>query len=82
MDLSSSFDPKHLVDEAMRRHPHSVRVFLRWRMKCVGCPFGVFHSIAHACEEHSVDLGEFLSALEREGPPRLDATLLPHPPPA
>jgi hybrid cluster-associated redox disulfide protein len=57
-------DPKALVDEAMRRWPATVGVFMRWRMKCVGCPFGVFHSIEHACEEHEQDLARFLAALE------------------
>ena len=33
----------------------TVGVFIRWRMKCVGCPFGVFHSIEHACEEHVLE---------------------------
>ena len=82
MDLSAGFDPRHLVDDAMRRWPHTVSVFLRWRMKCVGCPFGVFHSIAHACEEHSVDLPKFLDDLEREALREVDATSPLRPPPA
>lgn len=58
-------DPKMLVDDVMRRWPATVPLFLRWRMKCVGCPFGVFHSVEHACEEHSETLAPFLAALEK-----------------
>jgi hybrid cluster-associated redox disulfide protein len=54
-----------LVDDVMRRWPQTVAVFIRRRMKCVGCPFGVFHTIEQACEEHSIELAEFAAALER-----------------
>jgi hybrid cluster-associated redox disulfide protein len=60
----NAIDSKALVDEVMRRWPATVGVFMRWRMKCVGCPFGVFHSVEHACEEHAQDLARFLAALE------------------
>ncbi len=58
-------DSTMLVDEVMRRWPDTVGAFIRFRMKCVGCPFGVFHTIEHACEEHSTDKMAFLAALER-----------------
>jgi hybrid cluster-associated redox disulfide protein len=57
-------DPTAMVDEVMRRWPPTVGVFMRWRMKCVGCPFGVFHSVEHACEEHEQELATFLAALQ------------------
>ena len=52
-----------LVDEVMRRWPWTIRTFVQWDMKCVGCPFGVFHSIDHACDEHGTDREAFLAAL-------------------
>ena len=61
----ATLDPATMVDDVMRRWPATVAVFVRWRMKCIGCPFGVFHSVAHACEEHQQDLAPFLAALER-----------------
>jgi hybrid cluster-associated redox disulfide protein len=51
------------VDEVMRRWPWTIRAFIQWRMKCVGCPFGVFHGIDYACDEHGVDGEAFLAAL-------------------
>jgi hypothetical protein len=33
-------------------------------MKCIGCPFGTFHTIDHACVEHETDAPSFLAALE------------------
>jgi hybrid cluster-associated redox disulfide protein len=48
------------VDEVMRRWPSTIRVFLDFRMRCVGCPIAAFHSIDEACEEHDVDASAFL----------------------
>jgi hybrid cluster-associated redox disulfide protein len=44
----------------MRRWPSTIRVFLDFRMKCVGCPIAAFHSIDEACAEHEVDAAVFL----------------------
>ena len=48
------------VDDVMRRWPSTIRVFLDFRMRCVGCPIAAFHSIDEACEEHGVDAAVFL----------------------
>lgn len=57
-------DPQSTVDGVMRRWPATIGVFIRWRMKCVGCPFGTFHTIEHACLEHGTDAPSFFAALE------------------
>jgi hybrid cluster-associated redox disulfide protein len=51
------------VDEVMRSHPTTIRVFLDFRMGCVGCPIACFHTVDDACGEHGVDRGAFLRAL-------------------
>jgi len=51
------------VEEVMRQWPQTIRTFLDFRMGCVGCPISGFHSIADACEEHRIDLEDFLAAL-------------------
>jgi hybrid cluster-associated redox disulfide protein len=48
-------DPSMSVDEIMRRWPATIRVFIRNRMLCIGCPIGVFHSVRDACEAHNLD---------------------------
>jgi hybrid cluster-associated redox disulfide protein len=53
------------VDEVMRRWPPAIRVFLDFKMGCVGCPIGSFHSVADACREHGVKLEEFLARLNQ-----------------
>jgi hybrid cluster-associated redox disulfide protein len=53
-----------LVDDVMRRWPATVRCFLSVRMKCIGCPFAVFHTVADACIEHNVIEKEFMRSLE------------------
>jgi hybrid cluster-associated redox disulfide protein len=52
-----------LVDDVMHSAPETIRVFLQFRMGCVGCPIACFHTVDDACREHSVDRDEFLSAL-------------------
>ncbi|OCK53512.1 DUF1858 domain-containing protein [Bradyrhizobium sp. LMTR 3] len=53
-----------MVDDVMRRWPSTIRVFLEFRMRCVGCPIATFHSVDEACDEHSVDAAAFLSKLQ------------------
>ena len=73
-DVTHGLDPETMVDALMRRWPNTVKVFIHWRMKCIGCPFGIFHSIERACEEHGVERGTFVEALENAMPA---GTLLP-----
>ena len=58
-------DATDLVDDVMTERPATIRVFLTHKMLCVGCPIGVFHTVADACLEHGVALGPFLAELER-----------------
>jgi hybrid cluster-associated redox disulfide protein len=53
------------VDDVMRCCPATIRVFLDYRMRCVGCPIACFHTVADACREHGVDHAGFLSDLRR-----------------
>ena len=43
------FGSDDLVDDIMRRAPHTIRVFLAFRMACVGCPIATFHTVDDAC---------------------------------
>jgi hybrid cluster-associated redox disulfide protein len=52
------------VDEVMRRWPATIRIFLDFRMGCVGCPIAAFHSVEEACNEHDVNLAAFLPRLQ------------------
>jgi len=52
-----------LVDDVMSGAPETIRVFLQFRMGCVGCPIACFHSVDDACREHGVDRNAFLNAL-------------------
>ncbi|MBI5262588.1 MAG: DUF1858 domain-containing protein [Bradyrhizobium sp.] len=52
-----------LVDDIMRGWPQTIRVFLEFRMSCVGCPIATFHTVDDACREHGVEQDAFLKAL-------------------
>ena len=51
------------VDEIMRRWPATIRVMIRNKMLCIGCPIGVFHTVLDACAAHRVDLESFSKEL-------------------
>jgi hybrid cluster-associated redox disulfide protein len=53
------------VDHVMNRWPTSIRVFMDFKMSCVGCPIATFHSVEEASREHEIDAAVFLSALQR-----------------
>lgn len=53
-----------VVDEIMRKWPATVAVMLSYRMLCVGCPIGTFHTVAEACREHRIDETRFILDLE------------------
>ena len=57
------FGSDDLVDDIMRTAPRTIRVFLAFRMACVGCPIATFHSVDEACHEHGVDRDSFMTAL-------------------
>lgn len=58
-----AIDSYLLVDDVMSRWPATIRVFLDFRMSCVGCPIASFHSVDEACREHGVDRDSFMAAL-------------------
>lgn len=65
-----TIDPEMTVDEIMRRWPATIRVFIRNRMLCIGCPIGVFHTVKDACDAHRIDednfSGELLAAMRKD----------------
>jgi hybrid cluster-associated redox disulfide protein len=65
-DLTGLEDPIGFddpVQDVMNDRPATIRVFLDFRMGCVGCPIACFHTVDDACREHGVDRGAFLKAL-------------------
>ena len=58
-----------IVGEVMTTRPATIRVFLTFRMGCVGCPISAFHTVDDACKEHGVDRDKFLAALRAAATP-------------
>jgi len=44
------------VADIMSRWPATIGVFIDFRMHCIGCPIGHFHTLADAAEEHRIPL--------------------------
>mgnify|MGYP003656415120 CR=1 FL=1 len=59
----STLDPDMPVDEIMRRWPATIRVMIRHRMLCIGCPVGPFHTVADAAAAHEVNEAGFTADL-------------------
>jgi hybrid cluster-associated redox disulfide protein len=59
----SAFTLDMTVEQVMNRWPDSIRVFLDFRMSCVGCPIASFHSVDEASREDQIDGTAFLAAL-------------------
>jgi hybrid cluster-associated redox disulfide protein len=59
VNLPETIDPEMTVDEIMRRWPMTIRVFMRHGMLCTGCPIGIFHTVADACQAHRLDIEPF-----------------------
>lgn len=69
--------PDTIVDQIMRRQSATIRVFLRYRMRCIGCPLGPFHSVGYACAEYGLGRERFiedLNAVIADDPAPQDAT--------
>lgn len=60
------------VAEIMVRWPGTIAVFVAYRLHCVGCPIGPFHTLADAAAEHRIDhaalLRDVTAAVAREVP--------------
>ncbi len=63
-------DPEMTVDEMMRRWPATIRVLIRNRMLCIGCPIGIFHTVKDAAAAHQLDedvlTAELLEAMQTD----------------
>jgi len=63
MEALMAIDSYLLVDDVMTRWPATIRVFLDFKLGCVGCPIASFHSVDDACREHGIDQASFMVAL-------------------
>ena len=58
-------DPNLTLEFVMMTWPETVKVFIRHRMHCVGCPIRRFYTIEDACRVHGIVKSAFLADLNR-----------------
>jgi hybrid cluster-associated redox disulfide protein len=63
--VTTELDPDLTMDEILRLWPATIRVLLRHKVLCLGCPLAVFHTVADACIEHCLDEEAFVAELEQ-----------------
>ncbi|MGC8915440.1 MAG: DUF1858 domain-containing protein [Thermoanaerobaculum sp.] len=56
-------DPQWTVEELLERFPQAARVFVRFRMACVGCPMASFDSLEVAARTYGVPWAAFAAEL-------------------
>jgi hybrid cluster-associated redox disulfide protein len=61
-DLGKTIDSLSL-NEIMRLWPRTIRVFIDWRLHCIGCPIADFHRLADSAHEHSCDRDALRAAI-------------------
>lgn len=71
--MSGLYSEQMMMDDIMRRWPTTIRVVLRHRLLCVGCPVAGFHTVEDAIREHQIDgslfRAELNTAIERSALP-------------
>ena len=53
------------LDTIMARWPATVRVFVDWRLHCVGCPIANFHGLGDSAAEHGYPLDALKQAVQQ-----------------
>ncbi len=55
MKQQSLDDPDLSLDTLMSVWPQTIAVFLRYKMLCIGCTVGPFHTVIDACIAYDLD---------------------------
>lgn len=61
--MSGRYSERMTMDDIMHRWPATIRVVLRHRLLCVGCPVAAFHTVEDAIREHQIDGRQFREEL-------------------
>lgn len=54
------------VAEIMTNWPSTIRLFVAWRLHCVGCPISPFHTLVDAAAEHGREVEGLSAAVAAE----------------
>lgn len=57
------FSARTNIADALAYGPNVAAVFLHYRMYCIGCTFARFETLKTAAINHSIDVEEFVKAL-------------------
>jgi hybrid cluster-associated redox disulfide protein len=60
---TASYSARTNIADALASGPDVAAVFLRYRMYCIGCTFARFETLRVAAINHSIDVEEFVTAL-------------------
>ena len=62
--MAMRYSEQMMMDDIMHRWPATIRVIMRYRLLCVGCPVAAFHSVDDAIREHQIDGMRFRKELD------------------
>ncbi|MBN2542349.1 DUF1858 domain-containing protein [bacterium] len=53
------------VEKLLEFHPETSRIFIRYKLPCIQCGEPVWGTIEEICDEHGVDVNDFINALRK-----------------
>ena len=63
--VSPSITAESLVQDVVEQYPHTVLVFARHGLQCVGCYISPFHTVADSAREYAMALELLLADLNQ-----------------
>lgn len=58
-------DPELPLKDLMNEWPETIRVFIKHKMACIGCPVSPFHTVGDACDAYGLDRDWFYAELAK-----------------
>lgn len=63
-DTTMTLDPHMTIKELLEHHPISIKVFIKRKMLCVGCPTESYHTLEDVAKIYGVALGTLMKSLQ------------------
>ncbi|MCX8022149.1 MAG: DUF1858 domain-containing protein [Syntrophorhabdaceae bacterium] len=53
------------IEEVVKRHPETIKIFERYGLGCAGCQAALFENIEQGAEVHGIDVKSLIDDLNR-----------------
>jgi len=63
-NTTMTLDPHMTIKELLEHHPTSIKVFIKRKMLCVGCPTEDYHTLEDVAKIYGFTLGTLMESLQ------------------